>query len=245
MLKTYLLLSCEHASPKIPKEFLALFQTRPDVLETHRGYDAGAKEVFNLLSKTSDFKLTGKVSRLLIDLNRSEKHPKLFSEFSQNLGMEKKNFLLKQYYYPYRSSVLNWLDEKLNRQWKGKLSGHDVNVIHLSIHSFTPELNGEKRNADIGILFDPKRKGEAEFAELLKSSLKSEGWHVRKNYPYLGIADGFTTYLRKKFQVGYHGLEIELNQALFGSSTDRANQNSVANAIQSAILQIKEKPWLQ
>jgi hypothetical protein len=35
---------------------------------------------------------------------------------------------------------------------------------------------------------------------------------VRRNYPYLGKADGFTTYLRRHFPVDrYAGVEFEVN----------------------------------
>ncbi|MEO8932838.1 MAG: N-formylglutamate amidohydrolase, partial [Xanthomarina sp.] len=34
----------------------------------------------------------------------------------------------------------------------------------------------------------------------------------RFNYPYLGKADGFTSYLRKQFPKNYLGIEIEVNQ---------------------------------
>jgi predicted N-formylglutamate amidohydrolase len=37
---------------------------------------------------------------------------------------------------------------------------------------------------------------------------------IRSNYPYLGNADGFTTYLRKRFQKNYLGIELEINQKL-------------------------------
>ena len=38
------------------------------------------------------------------------------------------------------------------------------------------------------------------------------GLIVRRNYPYLGISDGFTTHLRKAFGPRYAGIELEVNQ---------------------------------
>ena len=39
------------------------------------------------------------------------------------------------------------------------------------------------------------------------------GWRVRRNYPYRGCADGFTTALHRKFSnVYYAGIELEVNQ---------------------------------
>ena len=37
-------------------------------------------------------------------------------------------------------------------------------VVHIASHSFTPELNGHVRTADVGMLYDPGRPGEVEFA---------------------------------------------------------------------------------
>jgi hypothetical protein len=40
---------------------------------------------------------------------------------------------------------------------------------------------------------------------------------VRRNYPYRGTADGFTTYLRRQFSARkYLGIELEVNQSLLG-----------------------------
>ena len=33
-------------------------------------------------------------------------------------------------------------------------------MIHLSSHSFTPELDGKVRKADIGLIYDPARQRE-------------------------------------------------------------------------------------
>lgn len=40
---------------------------------------------------------------------------------------------------------------------------------------------------------------------------------MRRNYPYLGRADGLTTHLRRALKTPrYLGIELELNQALLG-----------------------------
>jgi predicted N-formylglutamate amidohydrolase len=83
------------------------------------------------------------------------------------------------------------------------------------MHSFTPELRGEVRNADIGFLYDPSRPGERSLGRAWKRSLKilRSDLRVRMNYPYLGTTDGLTTSLRKLFSPDeYIGFEIEVNQ---------------------------------
>ena len=87
-------------------------------------------------------------------------------------------------------------------------------VLHLSIHSFTPNLNGDERIGDIGLLYDSRKKKEREFCKKLKDKFlqQNPNLKVRFNYPYLGKADGFTTFLRKQFPMNYLGIEIEINQ---------------------------------
>src|SRR5690606_12600429 len=94
-------------------------------------------------------------------------------------------------------------------------------VVHLSCHSFTPELNGLVRNADIGILYNPKNLTEKLFAISLKRQINQlePSLKVRFNYPYLGTSDGFTVYLRHKFKEHYAGIELEVNQKFMENNT--------------------------
>jgi predicted N-formylglutamate amidohydrolase len=88
-------------------------------------------------------------------------------------------------------------------------------VIHLSSHSFTPELDGKVRDADIGLLYDPARPGEADLCERWKTSLEvcAPDLTVRRNYPYAGKGDGLTTWFRRRLPPGaYVGIELEVNQ---------------------------------
>ena len=93
-------------------------------------------------------------------------------------------------------------------------------TVHLSLHSFTPELKGRIRDADVGILYDPRCLGEMQFALKLQRNLKKQAHlRVRRNYPYKGCSDGMTRYLRTKFpQSKYIGIEIELNQVFLSSN---------------------------
>jgi len=88
-------------------------------------------------------------------------------------------------------------------------------VLHLSVHSFTPAIDGRVRNADVGLLYDPARTAERRVCQQLQRALQSAHpeLRVRRNYPYRGTADGFTTYLRRLFpDKQYAGIEIEINQ---------------------------------
>ena len=90
-------------------------------------------------------------------------------------------------------------------------------VIHISSHSFTAELNGRVRGADVGLLYPPGRRGEAEVCARWKEVLavSAPELRVRRNYPYAGKGDGLTSHLRLRFaQRDYVGIELEVNQGI-------------------------------
>lgn len=203
--------SCEHGGKQIPLAYASLFKEAATVLQTHRGYDPGAFALYQLLARhVADFSQHSQTSRLLIELNRSLHHKSLFSSYTRALPTEVKEEIIASYYLPYRKAV----EDKIREYTE---AGEEV--LHLSIHSFTPELNGEVRKADIGLLYDPARPQEKEFCRRWKQRLQQfwPGAVVRMNYPYLGTADGFTTYLRKRFPRAYAGIELELNQQYAGN----------------------------
>jgi predicted N-formylglutamate amidohydrolase len=202
-----LVISAEHYSNQVPEGLEAFFAKDKGILDTHRGYDIGSSELYRVLAPLADHSRHGDWSRLVIELNRSLHHKALFSSFMDTMSEAQKQEVLA-YYNEYRTS----LNEAMR---KYLVKGHQV--LHLSLHTFTPELNGTVRNADVGLLYDPARTREKAFSSLWKQVLKESGndLRVRFNYPYLGKADGFTTALRKAFGTNYIGIELEVNQAFF------------------------------
>ena len=210
-MKNQFILSVEHASNFIPEEYLTLFQGADELLSGHRGYDIGIKRTAETIA--SFFSLTvvtGEHSRLLVDLNRSPQNRNVFSEFTRKLKRSEKETLLSRFHLPYRTD----LEDRI----RNKLEISDF-VYHLSLHSFTPMLNGKERKNDIGILYDPSRDKEKAFSQHLKQELKkvNKGLSIRFNYPYQGVSDGMVTHFRKVFTAHqYAGIELEINQKVFG-----------------------------
>ncbi|MBU2930187.1 N-formylglutamate amidohydrolase [Winogradskyella psychrotolerans] len=200
-----LILTCEHGGNEIPETYKKLFNNNKAVLESHRGYDLGVLNLFQHLEPLSDASYFSTTSRLLVELNRSLFSKHLFSEFSNGLSKHEKSAVLKTYYFPYRTAIEYNIAEYIKSEQQ---------VLHLSIHSFTQNLNGDERKGDIGLLYDSRNKKEKEFCKELKVKLleQNPNLNVRFNYPYLGKSDGFTTFLRKQFPTNYLGIEIEVNQ---------------------------------
>jgi predicted N-formylglutamate amidohydrolase len=203
----YVLVTCEHGGNRIPAPYRALFRDGAEVLASHRGYDPGALDLARALAAAFDAPLIGAtVSRLLVELNRSPRHPQCFSEFTRGLAPADRQRIAARYYAPYRNQVT---------EQAGQAIAAGRRVVHLSAHSFTPVLDGVVRNADVGLLYDPACEGERRLCEYWAALLQRRiaPLRVRRNYPYRGSADGLTTSLRRRFAAGhYAGIEIEANQ---------------------------------
>jgi predicted N-formylglutamate amidohydrolase len=203
------LITCEHGGNRIPLPYRALFRGRRALLDSHRGYDPGALVMARALAKAFRAPLViSTVSRLLIDLNRSIGHPRLFSAATRAVPEKQRATIVEQHYLPYRSQVERLVGASVARGGR---------VIHISSHSFTAKLEGKVRQADIGLLYHPGRCGEAQLSERWKASLKALApqLRVRRNYPYAGKGDGLTAHLRLRFPSdAYVGIELEINQSI-------------------------------
>ena len=227
-----LILTCEHGGNKVPPQYKDCFHDAEAALDSHRGYDPGALNLFQDLEVLADYGTYCETTRLLVELNRSLHHPQLFSRFTKALSASGKKELLELHYFPYRIKVESKISESIE---KGE------EILHISVHSFTPVLDGEVRKTDIGLLFDPSRSGEKEFCKQFRQRLKAlkPDLVTRFNYPYLGIADGFPTYLRKKFAKGYNGIELEVNQK-FVDDRNRM-QEEIKKVLSQALKEVLQK----
>jgi predicted N-formylglutamate amidohydrolase len=203
------LITCEHGGNRIPAHYRHMFVDRRALLESHRGYDPGALVMARALARSLAAPLvTSTVSRLLVDLNRSPGHPQMFSEATRGAPVNVRKDIVGKHYLPYRTNV-----ERLVR----RAVARGRRVIHISSHSFTPALRDRVRRADIGLLYDPGRLGEAALCARWKAALGAIAPQlvVRRNYPYAGKGDGLTAYLRCHFpQRAYVGVELEINQRI-------------------------------
>lgn len=223
------IVSCEHASNAIPAPHAEAFAGARRLLDSHEGYDAGALQMGRDLARALGAPLVaGTASRLLIDLNRSPDNVGLYSPISRALDEETRRRIREAYYRPYRDRIRATVERWL-------LTG--ARVIHVSSHSFTPELHGVVREADIGLLYDPEREGEATLCHAWQEGLAATApsLRVRSNYPYTGTSDGLTTALRGLYAGDrYLGIEIEVNQAhVFAAA---GHWRAVRRAVVAALL---------
>jgi len=197
----------DHASRHIPAGYDNL-GLEGDDLTRHIAWDPGTEQIVRTICEElgSAGQLAG-VSRLLIDLNRVQTMDSLIPEISdssvvpgnQNLSATEKQNRIDRYYTPYHTAM----GQALDRMGFG---------LAVSIHSFTPQLSGQKpRELDIGLLF----KVDEASAEHLKSELLTlkPDWRIAYNEPYSAFDLNHTIDANVSTR-GLPHLSIEVNQAL-------------------------------
>ena len=205
-----MIITCEHAGNEVPEAYQHLFIGHEETLQSHRGWDPGAVEIATHLAQQLKVPLfKSMTTRLLVETNRSLNNEDLFSGLTSFLSQQERERILALYYHPYRNAI----EEALKKSGKP--------VLHISMHSFTPVLDDQIRELEVGLLFDPQREIEADFSRKFQHELqvKLPGFRIELNKPYRGTDDGLTTHLRTKFSPHtYLGIEIEVNQKLRSSS---------------------------
>ncbi|HEX8988324.1 MAG TPA: N-formylglutamate amidohydrolase [Rhodocyclaceae bacterium] len=227
-----LVITCEHGGNRVPSTYRSCFAKLRKLLDSHHGYDRGALRMAHELAARFDAPLFYSiVSRLLVDLNRSPGHQRLHAPAVRHLPADTRQVICARYYQPFRSAAENAMAVKIGRGRR---------VVHVSSHSFTPELDGEVRTADVGLLYDPRRRAELELCKTWQAALTARipTLRVRRNYPYRGVSDGFAAFLRRRFAPkDYVGIELEINQrfALRGGKEWNAVRQAVAESLAEAL----------
>ncbi len=207
-----ILLTCEHASNRIPRKFKNLGLSRKDLKFSKDFYDSGSFELMKKINQKIDCSyIYANVSRLVIDYNRRldavNKYKNSFHScplkrdvlverngkdelinIPTNTFKNKKDFLqeelkrYKEYATPYIKDGYMLIDRMRNIHKKSYV---------IMIHSFFPQYNGKTRSVDIGVLY-----GTSQIArETIKSLKDNSSFVIGDNKPWrLQDADGSVFY---------------------------------------------------
>ena len=184
-----LLLLCDHATNIVPDEMAGLGLT-PAELARHVGWDIGAAAVTRSLAHSLDAPaLLSGYSRLVVDCNRTLDDPTAFPTVSdrlpipgnQELGAVDKAERADLFFWPYHRAIHERLDDFALRQ---------IAPAIVSIHSFTPHMDGLDRPWHIGILWDRDPRLPM---PLIAGLAALDGLEIGDNQPYSGHdPEGFT-----------------------------------------------------
>lgn len=177
----HVLIIAEHASNAVPPE-LDQLGLGIDALSDHIAFDPGVRLVVHaLLQRWQCSAVLGGVSRLVVDLNRSESSPSLILAASdgitvpgnQAVDQGERERRLAAYHRPYHQAIAREIDQR-------RALGIEPQIV--SVHSFTPVLDGFQRPWQIGVLWqrDPERHAR------VLAALNSRGHIVGDNEPYDG-----------------------------------------------------------
>ncbi len=221
-----LVLSCEHAGQGVPATLTAVFSSieMQRLLASHRGWDAGAGDVAEGLAARLDAPLLRfDMSRLVVDANRSVDHPGLHHA---SVPAALRPALLQGLYTPHRAAVAQACTDAVAR---------DGAVLHVAVHAFTPHLAGHDRPMEIGLLYDPRRPGEAALCRRWQRSLRDVGLRTARNLPYRGWTDGLCTHLRGRWpDARYRGVELECRTDVVAARGADALAALLAQTLQAA-----------
>ena len=177
-----ILLTCDHASPAIPKALSGLGLDENALLR-HIAWDIGAGEMVRALARKFDAPaiLSG-YSRLLIDCNRPVESSGaivveadgVFVPGNAAITPADRTARAEAFYWPYHQEIARHLQAFLDR---------GVVPVVLSIHSFTPVFEGFERPWEIGVLWDRDPRIAGPLMEILRDQY---GLVVGDNEPYAG-----------------------------------------------------------
>ena len=227
------LLVCDHASCRFPRS-LGDMGLDPFARRCHLAVDIGAGPLTERLAESLGVTaVMQNYSRLVVDCNRQLMDPSAFLEYgdgilvpgNRNLHQADKDLRASALYWPYHVAI----GEQVDRLRKtGKIPSM------ISIHSFTPVLNGESRDWQMGVLWDKDDATRKIFLE----GLRDAGYRVGDNEPYSGKAP-------QDFTIDYHAEEaslphvgIEIRQDLIDDDEGVAE---IAEVMHQVIASIPEK----
>lgn len=176
-----LVLLCDHASNRVPRRLRQL-GLEPAQLDRHIAWDPGAAAIARALSRLLDAPLLlSGYSRLVIDCNRPPASPESIAKTSDGVPIPGNRGLTpaqheqrqREVFAPYHAAIAQLLDGRAARP-----------TAVLSIHSFTPVLQGARRPWDLGISHRHDRGLGSRLLAALAAAGDSAELVIGDNQPY-------------------------------------------------------------
>ncbi len=228
------LLLCDHASNRIPAPWGSLGLDEGQVCR-HIAWDIGAAEVTRILSERLDAPaVLSRFSRLLVDPNRQPDVESLIPEEvdgvtipgNQDLTDLERERRLAAFHRPYHQAI----EETLIR-----MEARGPGPAIISMHSFTPVMEGVERPWQIAILWN----ADPRMPVPLMENLRAQGLTVGDNEPYSGRHIHGYTLQHHADPRGAANVLIEVRQDLIDTRHGAAEW---ADVLEGALLPILADP---
>lgn len=232
------MIACDHAANRIP-EHLGNLGLSDDRLETHIALDIGARQVAIQLSRLFDAPLIlARYSRLVIDLNRHLDDPTLIADKSdhvpvpgnRNMGGADRQQRIDRFFHPYH---------KRYGELVSCMTGRHPDPVIISVHSFTPCMDGFDRPWHFGVLHDP---GDALARSLLAAFAKLPDRIIGDNQPYhVNDPRGYANQVHARDR-GLSMAMLEIRQDLITRAQDQIDiANLVYEVTNSAVREYRDQ----
>jgi predicted N-formylglutamate amidohydrolase len=215
-------LTADHAGRLIPRRLRQLGVPEPE-LERHIAWDIGIAGVTRRLSAALDATAVLQAySRLVIDCNRDPSWPTampVISEFTEipgnrDLSPEDRAARVAAIFTPYQARITGLLDARRAERRR---------TVLVAMHSFTPAFKHERRDMQVGVLYNR----HPTLARIMLELLRAEGdLIVGDNAPYAITGNSDYGIPVHGEQRGLPHVEIEIRQDLI---TDEAGQDAWAS----------------
>ena len=227
------LLVCDHASCRFPQA-LGDMGLDPFARRCHLAMDIGAGALTEAIA--DDLGVTAvscEYSRLIVDCNRQLMDPGAFLEYgdgilvpgNRNLSQAEKDSRANAIYWPYHNAI----DDQIKR-----LQALGPDPAFISVHSFTPVLNGIARDIQMGVLWDK----DSRLSDIFIEEFRAAGFLTGDNEPYSGRAPQDFTIDHHAEEIGLPHVGIEVRQDLID---DIAGVDEIAPVMHGIIASIPER----
>jgi len=205
-INTKLMLTCEHASVRLPEPW-QWPSGDSRLLGMHWSHDAGADEFTRELSKRlPSVAVLARFSRLLCDANRPLGSDTMFRKEADGKPVQLNSDLndteiqrrVDTLYKPYHRALKN-VAEVVKPS------------LVLSVHSFTPEYEGQPREVEIGVLY--KHDKDRALADKFMAAYAAIGVRVALNEPW-SAKEGFAYAADQFNSLTCASIMLELRQDL-------------------------------
>jgi len=232
-----ILLVCDHASCRFPVA-LGDMGLDPFARRCHLAIDIGAgsltEKVAGSIGCTA---VIAQYSRLVVDCNRQLMDPGAFLEYgdgiivtgNRNLPQSEKDRRADAIYWPYHHAI----SEQVKR-----LRAVGPPPAFISLHSFTPVLDGVFRELQMGVLWD----ADSRLSDIFIENLRAAGYLTGDNEPYSGRAPQDFTIDHHAEETGLPHVGIEVRQDLID---DIPGVDEIAPVISRIIESIPERIGLK
>ena len=232
-----LLATCDHASNRIPAALGELELGESD-LRRHIGWDIGAAGVTRRLADRLDAPaILAGYSRLVVDCNRDVADPTSMPAVSDGVEVPGNAALTETA----RRRRIEALFRPYHRAIEQALDGFAARGVHpalLSIHSFTPVMNGIARPWHIGVLWDQDPRLPV---PLLAALRREPALLVGDNEPYSAREPAGFTVRTHAVRRGLPHVAVEIRQDLVA---DASGEREWAERLARCLTPILEDPAL-